>query len=360
MQAEKKSRINRKLLSLLFCCLWLLPPIGTVSAQTVFDSTVLIYHRFGESQYPTTNVSVEQFREQMAYLSANNYRVVALGELVQALNGKKSLPAKSVVITIDDGYKSVYLEAWPVLKAYGYPFTVFINAKSISSGFSNYMNWDEVLDLHENGVDIQDHSYAHNRLVDRPAGMSDGEYRGWIREDLRRNMKIISEKLGSESSFFAIPYGEYNQEVMAVARKLGYQAILTQDPGSVSRESDPHMLPREAILGDEWATMPHFKRILRRVDLPITDLHPAFGNVEAAPDYYSARLLHADRYESDGFGIYVSELGWLPFRRKGDKLIAPGGTRLSRRLNRVMLKAREKKSGRIAVRSWLLVRSDND
>jgi peptidoglycan/xylan/chitin deacetylase (PgdA/CDA1 family) len=330
-----------------------------VSAEPDFDSTVLIYHRFGENEYPTTNVGVERFREQMAYLAANNFQVIPLVDLITALRKKKTLPEKSVVITIDDGYKSVYRQAWPILKSHGYPFTVFINAKIIDSGFSNYMNWDEVRELHENGIDIQDHSYAHNRLADRPRGMNESDYRNWIRDDLSKNSKTISGKLGVKPGFLAIPYGEYNQQVMGVARQLGYEAILTQDPGSVSEATDPHLIPREAILGGEWATMAHFKKILRRVDLPVTDMHPPYGEVGEAPDSYSVRLVHPDRYESDSFAIYVSELGWLEPQLQGDKLVASGGVKLSRKLNRVMVKAREKKSGKTAVRSWLLVRPEN-
>ncbi|MDT8335663.1 MAG: polysaccharide deacetylase family protein, partial [Desulfurivibrionaceae bacterium] len=286
MCTEKKKSLAGKLLLLLCGCLWLHQSTAVVSAESAFDATVLIYHRFGEDEYPTTNVGVERFREQMAYLAANDYRVIPLAELVAALSKKKQLPEKSVVVTIDDGYKSVYRHAWPILKAYGFPFTVFINAKSIDSGFSNYMNWAEVLELHENGGDIQDHSYSHDRLADRPGGMSEGEYRKWISDDLGKNSKRLFEKLGVKPRFFAIPYGEYNRQVMAVARQLGYEAILTQDPGSVSEATDPHMIPREPILGNEWATMSHFKYILGRVDLPITDMYPTYGNVEERPGSY--------------------------------------------------------------------------
>lgn len=296
----------------------------------------------------------------MEYLAAENYQVIPLAELVTALTGNKMLPEKSVVITIDDGYESAFRNAWPILKSHNYPFTVFINSKNISSGISNYMNWDEISDLHESGVDIQSHSYAHNRLAERPKAMTESEYLAWIRDDLNKNAKIISEKLGVKPHFFAIPYGEYNQQVMAVARQLGYEAILTQDPGSVSQATDPHMIPREAILGYEWATMPHFKKVLRRVDLPITDLHPPYGNVDESPVHYSVRIIDPDRYEKNSFGIYVSELGWLPPQLEGDKLVAPGGVKLTRKLNRVLVKAREKASGKTAARSWLLVRNVTD
>ena len=111
---------------------------------------------------------------------------------------------------------------------------------------------------------------------------------------------------------------------------------------------------------EEWASIKHFKKILQRVDLPITDITPVYGDVEEAPPVFGARILNPDRYISSSFKIYVSELGWLIPKLEGDMLRAPGGKKLSRKLNRVMIKAQEKKSGRTAVRSWLLVRGNDN
>ncbi len=355
MFAFKAARIRRIVLCLLISCSWLFQPLSYALATPSLEATVLIYHHFGVSKYPTTNVGIDQFREQMEYLAANKYKVVPLAELVDALSKQQPLPPKTVVITIDDGYKSVYRNGWPILKSFGYPFTVFINAKSIDAGFSNYMSWDEVREMHKSGVDFQDHSYAHARMADRPQGFNDIEYRRWLRDDLVRNSAIIYEKLATRPRFFAIPYGEYNQLLMDVSRQLGYEAVLTQDPGAISLATDPYMISREPILGQEWSSMAHFKTILQRVDLPITDLTPAYGAVEETPPFFGARILNPDRYISSSFKVYVSELGWLPARLEGDTLTATGGRKLSRRLNRVMIKAQEKRSGRIAVRSWLLV-----
>lgn len=341
---------------LLLCCCWLFLPLSAAQATPSLDATVLIYHHFGVSKYPTTNVSIKNFREQMAYLAANDYQVVPLAKLVEALHKQQSLPPRTVVITIDDGYQSVYHTAWPILQEYGYPFTVFINGKSINSGFSNYMTWAEIKEMQKSGVDFQDHSYAHNRMADRPKGFTNSEYRNWIRADLQTNSAMIHEKLGSKPRFFAIPYGEYNQLLMDEARKLGYEAVLPQDPGSVSLATDPFMIAREPILGQDWAAIKHFATILQRVDLPISDLTPQYGNVEEAPPVYGARILHPERYVASSFKVYVSELGWLATKLEGDILTAPGGQKLSRKLNRVMIKAKEKESGRTAVRSWLLVR----
>jgi peptidoglycan/xylan/chitin deacetylase (PgdA/CDA1 family) len=334
---------------------WLFLVSIPVQAEPLPEVTILIYHRFGEAKYPTTNVSTDRFREQMAYLLANNYRVISLASLVEAISAKKPLPPKAVVITIDDGFKSVYRQGWPILKSFGFPFTVFISVKGIDKGFNDYMNWQELQELTEAGVDIQAHSYAHARMADIPAGMDEDQYRNWISGDLVKSSMTMIKKLGSGPRFFAIPYGEHNQQVIEEARKLGYEAIMTQDPGSISQHSDLFLLPREPILGNDWSTMKHFEEILERVDLPSRDLTPLPGKISGPPSSYGATILDLDRYKPSSFKIYVSELGWQNATIDGDRISIPGGSKLTRRLNRVMIKAREKGTGRTAVKTWLLV-----
>jgi len=319
-------------------------------------ATVLIYHHFGDDRYPTTDVPLENFRRQMAYLRDNNYRVVPLAQLVAALADGRDFPDRSVVITIDDGYRSIYDRAWPILKSYGFPFTVFLYVEGLEKGYSNYLTWPQVKEMQAAGVDFQDHSYSHGRLANPPPDLDEAGYRQWLRADLMKSRRILRERLGKSPDFLAIPYGEYSREVLEVGRTLGYKALLSQDPGSVSPETSPCLIPREPILGKDWSTIEHFEEVLKRVDLPITDLYPPPGRIEGNPDRFSARIEHPERYRAGSFGIYVSQFGWLPAKLRGDLVRVENPGVLARRLNRVMVSAREKRSGRTALRAWLLVR----
>ncbi|MCF6289539.1 MAG: polysaccharide deacetylase family protein [Desulfobacterales bacterium] len=328
---------------------------GPAAAVFAGNVTVLIYHRFGDQRYPTTNVTVERFAEQMAWLRENNFQVIPLADLVKALKLKQPLPEKGVVITIDDGYKSVYQWAWPILKQYGYPFTVFIYTKATDDRHWDYLTWDQVREMQAAGVDFQDHGYGHHRMALPPAGMDEAAYRNWIRDDLTKSHRILSRELGYRPRFLAVPYGEYNRTVINIAREAGYDAVFTQDPGSVSEQTGPMTIPREPILGKDWSTMDHFRMVLERVDLPITDPVPDMVPlVDPAPDAFSARLLFPERYRPGTVGIYVSELGWH------QAVITDGVARienkvsLKRRLNRVAISGRERESGRTAIRFWLL------
>ncbi len=345
---------RRLLLSLLLGMLLAAPPVraaGTAGAAPTV--TVLIYHHFGDDRYPTTDVPLDDFRAQMAYLLANHYRVIPLAELVRDLTAGTPLPDRAVVITIDDGYRSIYDRAWPILKSFGYPFTVFLYVEGLEKHYSNYLTWDQVKEMEGAGVDFEDHSYSHYYMADAPAGLDEAEYRQWLSADLVKSGRILLQRLGRRPPYLAIPYGEYSLELMEEAKKLGYEALLTQDPGCVGPETSPFMIPREPILGHDWSTIAQFEEILQRLDLPIHHLTPPYGRLTGNPPFFAARINHPERYRPDSYQVYVSQYGWLPAHlADGDlvKVANPGV--LTRHLNRVMIRAREKTSGRTAQRTW--------
>lgn len=321
--------------------------------------TVFIYHRFGEDKYPTTNVSAERFREQLAHLMMNNYQVIALKDMIQAIKNNTPLPEKAAVITIDDGYRSVYDVAWPVLKSFGYPFTVFLYVEGVDKDFRGYMSWDQIREMQEAGVDFQDHSYSHFHLGDRPEGLDEAGYRAWISKDLQKGSRILAEKLGERPSILAIPYGEYNSVVIDEAKALGYEAICSQDPGSISAETDIWSIPREPILGNEWSTMAHFEEVLNRIDMPVTLVEPPSKPLKTDKvSRFSAGLLYPERYQKGTMGIYVSGLGWHRAKQDGNFVYFDSDKPLQRHLNRVTVSGRDKESGRLALRTWLLIRPE--
>ena len=320
------------------------------------SATILIYHRFNEDRYPSTNVSVAQFREQLTYLKANDYQVLPLAVLFQFLAEKRPLPDKAVVITIDDGYKSVYQHAWPLLKSFGYPFTIFVYVQATDHRHWDYMTWEQVRELQAAGVDFQSHGYGHHRFGSKPPEMKEEEYRQWIETDFAKSATIMEHELGVRPRFLAVPYGEYNRTVIEAAKAVGFDAVFSQDPGSISSQSNIYSLPREPILGVDWSKMDHFVKVLERVDLPITDMVPGIVRLQnQTPPEFSARLFYPDRYLPGTLGIYVSELGWQQATVEGDRVRIANTKPLMRRLNRVAVSGKEETSGRTAIRFWLLV-----
>ena len=266
------------------------------------------------------------------------------------------LPNRAAVITIDDGYQSVYDVAWPILQSYGYPFTVFLYVKATDRNYNDILNWQQILEMKAAGVEFQDHSYSHHRLGDWPKNMDESQYRKWIRDDLSRGRKILADKLGNVPCVFAIPYGEYNSIVLEEAISLGYDAILSQDPGSVSLDTNVTLIPREPILGNEWSGIEHFEKILNRVDMPIFDLEPPPTALShPVVPRFGCRVKHINQYVPGTIGIYVSGLGWKLATIEGDSVYIDNDMPLPRHVSRVTVSGRLKENNRLAMRTWMLI-----
>ena len=136
----------------------LLATTAAVDAQTRKaaepSAVILMYHRFGEGAYPSTNIRLDQFETHLAEIAAGGYRVLPVAEIAAALRAGRPLPDRTLGITIDDAFLSVYREAWPRLRAAGLPFTLFVATDPIDDGLADYMSWDQLREMAEAGVEI--------------------------------------------------------------------------------------------------------------------------------------------------------------------------------------------------------------
>jgi peptidoglycan/xylan/chitin deacetylase (PgdA/CDA1 family) len=173
------------------------------------------------------------FEGQMRYLEKNGYRVITLDQFFGFLNGKTQIPEKSVVITIDDGWRSVYDVAFPILKKYGYPATLFVYTDLIT-GSPKTLNWKHINEMAENGIDIQCHSKTHRNFNVRDAEESFEEYFQNLEKELTESAKVIKKYAGKDVKYLAYPYGDSNPLVIALLKKLGYLGAFT-----VQRQSNP-------------------------------------------------------------------------------------------------------------------------
>src|SRR5689334_2080263 len=226
------------------------PSMAATPAPSLSDSgaTILCYHIVESPKDPRMEVSSEVFRQQMRYLAMTGYTVIPLRDLYEYTTGKRaSLPKNSVVITIDDGWRSTYTEVFPEMKRRGFPFTVFIYPKII--GQTPYaMTWKQIKEMAEAGVDVQSHTYSHAFLSRRRhADVSDAEYAAWLDRELKESKRILEKETGKQIDFLAYPYGDYDRHVSDTVAKAGYEAALTCEYGRVKRGSDPMRMRRVAI-----------------------------------------------------------------------------------------------------------------
>jgi peptidoglycan/xylan/chitin deacetylase (PgdA/CDA1 family) len=173
-----------------------------------------------------------------------------LSRLKGFLDGKEALPPKSVVITIDDGYRSSYEVAYPILKKYGFPATVFLYSDFV--GASDAMTWAQMQEMVRSGrIEIQPHSRSHSNLALRLPGESDAKYRDRIRREIETPIAVIQDHLALASSSFAYPYGDVNESVAEQLSKQGVSLGVTVTPGGNAFYSYPLMLRRTMVFGNE-------------------------------------------------------------------------------------------------------------
>lgn len=225
-----------------------LNPTG-VRASDLQTVPILCYHRFGGGGSRMV-VSPNGFGAQLDWLARNNYTVLRLSQLSDFLAGKQPLPARSVVITIDDGYESVYRHAFPLLKKHGFPATLFVYTDFV--GIGDGLSWAQLQDMAGSGlVDIQAHSKTHRNLTERTPGETDERYRAAIETELRAPREALEKRLaGVQVRQFAYPFGDANEVVLDAMARQNYQIGVTVNPGGNPFFAHPLMLRRTMIFGD--------------------------------------------------------------------------------------------------------------
>jgi peptidoglycan/xylan/chitin deacetylase (PgdA/CDA1 family) len=196
------------------------PPLAIDRSAKVI---VLCYHRFEDNPRDSLATAPAEFRAQMKELKDNGIEVVPMKDFLAWRRGEKSIPPKSAVITIDDGYVSGYAVAWPILKELGYPFTMFIYTNYVGVGGKS-ITWAQLEQMRDAGVDIESHTVSHHDLRHAPKGQ---EYNAWLHNEIYTSKDILEQKLGIKIVAFAFPYGTHNEVVRKMATEAGYQALFT-------------------------------------------------------------------------------------------------------------------------------------
>ncbi len=228
-------------------------------------AVVLMYHRFGEDDVPLTNIRLEQFEAHLDHLAEEGYSVLPLAEVLDALANGGDLPEKSVSITADDAYLSVMTEAWPRLKARGWPMTLFVATDPVDQGLRRYLSWDQLRQLRDEGMTIGAHtaSHGHVTFLDPAAA----------RRDIDRGMDRLKTELGLSPTLFAYPFGEYSLRLRKTVAETGFTAAFGQHSGAVGRSRDRFDLPRFAM-NERYGEISRFRTAVSARPLPVSDATP--------------------------------------------------------------------------------------
>jgi len=215
-------------------------PVVDQTAQTI----IFCYHLLVDKvRYPGTEITPAAFEAQMKALKDRGITVISMQDLLAWKRGEKNIPPRCAVITFDDGYKAQYEVAWPIMKKYGYPFTMFIYTEGVrggSLGGGGAITWEQLADMRDNGVDIEAHSATHQDLREghtitlvgsggkkTRTKLTGAQYEQWMQNEVVGCKQLLEQRLGIKINCFAVPFGNYNEHVKEIARNAGYEAMFT-------------------------------------------------------------------------------------------------------------------------------------
>ena len=239
--------------------------------------TVIMYHRFGESRFPSTNVTLEQFESHLEFISQGDYTVAPLLEIIETLQSGGEVNDKTVAITIDDAYLSVYTEAWPRLKEYGFPFTIFIATDPVDNNLRNYMDWDQIRELQDDGVIIGSQTKSHPHMH-RLSPIK-------IEQEISLSNNRFLQETGQYPKLFAYPYGEYSLDVVRAVKEAGFIAAFGQNSGVLFAEDNMFELPRFAF-NENYGSIERLKLALDGKPLRVKDITPQNMVLKENPPLY--------------------------------------------------------------------------
>lgn len=213
------------------------PPRETKPAVDQNAQVVIYgYHRFEKTVHrPDTEMTPEMFEAQMKELQDKKIPVIPMQDFLAWKRGEKNIPARAAIITFDDGWKSQYEVGWPIMKKYGYPFTLFIyteGVKGMHFGGGAAMSWEMLGELRDAGVDIEAHSATHQDLrkpYDKvlKKKLNPEEYQQWLTAEVIGSKQLLEQKLGIKVNCFAVPFGYINDQVREFIKKAGFEAVFT-------------------------------------------------------------------------------------------------------------------------------------
>lgn len=226
-------------LLLLFSCDGKTQPAGEESPVQESDKEVVcfVYHRVGDSRYPTTNVSIKDFAAHLAWLSEHKFEMLTFSDALAYLRSDGPV-RKVAVITIDDAYKSFFKNGLPLLKKYDMPATLFMNTKTVDGG--DYMSWSELAAAIKSNVEIGNHTHSHDYFLNESAAT---RYKTF-RDEIELSQSLIAKNLGITPVVFTYPYGEFDEQMKRIAKEAGFRAAAAQNSGVIYGGTDMFMCPR--------------------------------------------------------------------------------------------------------------------
>jgi peptidoglycan/xylan/chitin deacetylase (PgdA/CDA1 family) len=286
---------------------------------------VLQYHFVATDTPASTSVTPAQFAAHLEAIDASGATVLPLAEALEALHAGRTLPETALAITFDDAYESIAEAAHPLLRARGWPYTIFVNPEPIDGRHGGFLSWDQLRQLATEGVTIGNHGLRHDYMV---RGESQGlpapaapAYETYLETQVLDAQARIDAELGAQPKLFAYPYGEFAPTLQSWLKAQGYAAF-GQHSGPLWAGSDPQALPRfpaSGIYGELDSLQPKLtmKALAATIESPTSMILPP--GTEQPTLRFTLRFPEAHRGPVQ---CYLSGQGAIPTAREGGQIEA--------------------------------------
>jgi peptidoglycan/xylan/chitin deacetylase (PgdA/CDA1 family) len=214
--------------------------------------SVLGYHDFSETAPETAmRIRTSKFRTQMEVIRQLGITVISMADFSAWKKHGKEIPEKSIVLTFDDGWKSVYTDAFPILKEFGYPYTLFLYKNYVDGG-GKALTIPMIEEMLANGATLGSHSVSHPYpiAVKNQRKKGPDAYDAYLRKEMGESKRFLESKFSTSVTTYAYPGGFFTEEMVQLGEEFGYHHLFTVLPGKVKRSLPDTTLPRYIILGN--------------------------------------------------------------------------------------------------------------
>jgi len=351
---------NKSLLVIFILSLFLFIPMSYHNVYQINNNIVyaeetvipiLTYHNFTKDEGSSYSINIIEFEKQMNYLATHNYSVISLSELLKGLkNGQ--LPPKPVVITIDDGFKSSFTLAYPVLKKYNFPATLFIYTDFIERN-SNSLTWGEIKEMTENNLEIGSHTLSHCNLLKYKENENYENYLARIKKEIFLSKEILEIKIGGKVKFFAYPYGVYSPTIINLVIQADYEGILNANIMNNTLNADPFSLNRQIIFGNN--SFNSFIQILNQQPLHTSKIFPDDGIIESDQFIKIGAILEDNNYDVKTLSMKLggAKVGFT-FNPENNEISFTSSKPLIKKSYIINISALDKNSNYLRKKSWLI------
>jgi len=305
----------------------------TAVAAIPAHAVILQYHHVSATTPAVTSIHPDEFQAHLDYLQQQNFTIWPLDRIINAVMQRQHIPDKTVAITFDDAYMSVYKVVRPLLNALDWPYAIFVSSDLIETNHRLYMSWSQLREIQAEGALIANHTMSHTHLLRHLDGETEPAWRDRVAAEIQGARSRIEQETGTDTNLLAYPYGEYDESIKALVKDMGIIAF-GQHSGPLGHNSDLQALPRFPASG-AYSDLNSLKLKLNTLPLTIRGPlpNPLLTTEDARPILEVE--LEAGDYLIDQLACYTSQQGrndtlvrlQSGFRTQSNSPLAVGRTR---------------------------------